>query len=84
MQALIHHQDGDLPVCLQQLREADFLLDFAGWRLAGPNPRPTWQNIADGQRPPQPEVGEADFGEWPHGWQYHGSQALEKQEFQEL
>eukprot|EP00973_Karenia_brevis_P000395 56750-Karenia_brevis.AAC.1 len=37
---------------------------------------PTWQQAAQGVRPPTPE--EAELGEWAHGWQYYGSDARDK------
>ena len=42
---------------------------------------PSWQELLDGARPPQPPRGpaddfEADPGEWRHGWQYYTTSAL--------
>ena len=46
------------------------VLDHAGFLG-----RPTWAELKDGLRPPQPVSSEP--GEWQHGWQYHASSSLE-------
>ena len=38
---------------------------------------PSWDMIRAGVRPPVPEPSDVDVGEWAHGWQFHGSNALE-------
>ena len=55
--------------CLQEAAAAATLLEEEG--LA----RPTWMELANGARPPQPDPEEADWGEWPHGWQYWAARA---------
>eukprot|EP00973_Karenia_brevis_P014023 1905086-Karenia_brevis.AAC.1 len=50
----------------------------------GFNFRPTWRELRDGLRPPQPESEEVSLGEWAHGWQYHASNALETAELKML
>ena len=52
--------------CLSELRGATDRLDREcfGWR-------PSWRSLREGQRPPEPEVGEP--GEWRHGWQHWSS-----------
>ena len=49
--------------CLAQLCGATRVLDHAGFLG-----RPTWAELKDGLRPPQPVSSEP--GEWQHGWQY--------------
>ena len=56
----------------QSLREAAAAaayLDASGWTS-----RPSWQELADGARPPRPAADEQ--GEWTHGWQYQASLIL--------
>ena len=36
--------------------------------------KPTWRELAAGQRPPQPDPEwEEEPGQWPHGWQFYAS-----------
>ena len=46
--------------------------------------RPSWNSLASGARPPEPDQNEVQLGEWRHGWQYHASAAVEQNEFDEL
>ena len=62
----------DARECFQSLRQAGGLLQQDGC------PTPTFREIAAGARPPPPEQGETDPGEWQHGWQYFSSDAREK------
>ena len=39
--------------------------------------KPTWREVADGARPPQPDPAyDAEPGQWPHGWQFYASLGL--------
>jgi len=38
---------------------------------------PSYEALAAGARPPNPDPGEVDAGEWRHGWQYFASSARE-------
>ena len=38
---------------------------------------PLWEELAAGRKPPNPEPGDVDPGEWRHGWQYFASSARE-------
>ena len=53
--------------CLAELRSASERLDREGFWW-----RPTWQDLREGQRPPETVEG-GDPGEWRHGWQYWSS-----------
>ena len=46
--------------------------------------KPTWIELGNGLRPPQPQMTKLFLGEWAHGWQYHASNSLETTEFQSL
>ena len=58
------------PRCLLEATAARNTLLANGYPEA-----PTWRQAADGAVAPQPQNAEA--GEWPHGWQFHASSALE-------
>ena len=58
------------------------MYDNGGW-----TERPTWNDIANGLRPPRPPDPMEDpltLGEWAHGWQFHASNALERAAHQRL
>ena len=59
---------------------------MAGERLdlAGMTHRPDWPALARGARPAIAEDAEVCLGEWGHGWQYYGSDAMEKLERADL
>ena len=39
--------------------------------------QPSWRELADGARPPQPDPAyEEEPGQWPHGWQFYASLGL--------
>ena len=67
------------PPSLQAAEEAGRLLDRAGMR-----DRPSWRSLLLGQRPMQEETRTPELGEWRHGWQFSGSDALEQQEYRHL
>ena len=56
--------------CLEALIQATATLDSQGYAA-----RPTWEDIANGVRPPKGVLAEA--GEWQHGWQYFASSTTE-------
>ena len=58
------------PACLREATAARQTLLDNGYPEA-----PTWRQAADGVVAPQPQ--DAEAGEWPHGWQFHASSALE-------
>ena len=67
--------------CLREAQEAAALLDAEGFANAGAGPRPSWRDLYNGARPPEPENREdADPGEWRHGWQYFASSTRETYE----
>ena len=70
---------GHAPNVLQEAEQAGRLCDQHGW-----GDRATWEALAAGVRPPEPEPDELLLGEWQHGWQYHASNALEKSAFNQL
>ena len=39
---------------------------------------PTYRDLADGAKPPNPDPSKVDPGEWRHGWQYFASSAREE------
>ena len=60
--------------CLRAAEAAGRHCDESGWET-----RPSWDELANGLRAPQPQPEDsASLGEWPHGWQYHASNALEQ------
>ena len=54
----------------EQIRECRNILEIEGFHIL-----PTWQEIARGIRPPEPE--DADIGEWSHGWQFYAARSRE-------
>ena len=56
--------------CMAELDKACRRLDHEGFR-----DRPSWQELRDGARPPEPK--EHDPGEWQQGWQYFASSSSE-------
>ena len=54
----------------EQIRECRNILEIEGFHIL-----PSWQEIAQGVRPPEPE--HVDIGEWSHGWQFHAARSRE-------
>ena len=74
--------DEDMPVqpaCLIAAEGAGRRCSRSGW-----TERPMWIDIAAGVRPPEPPRTEMSLGEWSHGWQFHGSNAMEQQAHKQL
>ena len=67
------------PHCLRHAEDAGQTCEAAGFSW-----RPSWDALANGHRPPQPEPNELELGEWAHGWQYHASSALEQTSYERL
>ena len=67
------------PNCLQAAEDAGAICDAKGFLE-----RPSWLELANGRRPPEPHSDEISLGEWMHGWQYHASNCLEKSTFNSL
>ena len=67
------------PMVLAEARKAGMDCDAAGWSA-----RPSWQDLSNGSRPPDPDPDETTLGEWIHGWQYHASNSLEHAAFTDL
>ena len=57
--------------CLKEVLQAAEELRTEGFEV------PSYQQLAEELRPEQPTPGEADPGEWRHGWQYFASRARE-------
>ena len=71
--SLLDRPPAEQPACLREASEARQRLRDAGYEEL-----PSWRQAADGTVvPPQPR--DAEAGEWPHGWQFHGSSVLEHQ-----
>ena len=67
------------PPCLAAAQEATEVLDAAGMQ-----DRPSWQALARGVRPREPDPEDTEPGDWQHGWQFEASNALEQQEHNNL
>ena len=63
---------GDIPQVLGDLNECRDTLHNEGFTLL-----PTWEEIANGVRPPASDPNATEPGEWAHGWQYHAASARE-------
>ena len=67
----IGREEANTP-CLTELRAAWAHFSTIGLHL------PTWQEVAQGARPPRQDLEETDPGEWKHGWQYFLSDTLHR------
>ena len=79
LQALDADQVHIGPECLAAAEQAGKTCVRDGWQE-----RPLWVDLAAGLRPPEPPQDESTLGEWQHGWQFHGSNAMERKAFAQL
>ena len=64
---------------LDEARQAASCCESNGWTS-----RPSWSDLAQGLRPPIPEITDDVIGEWVHGWQFDANQQNEAVSFERL
>ena len=67
------------PRCILQAELSGTFCEASGW-----DSRPGWADLAAGLRPPQPDMTQAELGEWRHGWQFHAGDGIERHAQSEL
>ena len=64
---------------LDEARQAASCCEANGWLS-----RPSWNDLAEGLRPPVPEMSDDFMGEWVHGWQFEANVQNEAASFERL
>ena len=70
---------GAQPDCLRAAEEAGRYCDNGNW-----TDRPLWATLAIDNTPPAPPPLPLSLGEWSHGWQFHASSGLLRQQYRAL